>query len=98
MPRADRRRSEMTVRHEAVDDFMDEYGLIVGMDAMEMSFPVEPPLTAKDLAVGDKVSFRFTVDWDKSTYKVDQLDKLPADAALQYRPAQPRRPTAPDAG
>lgn len=88
MPGVDRRHPEMTVRHEAIDDFVDEFGFAVGMDAMEMSFPVEPPLSVQGLAVGDKISFRFTVDFEKSDLQVDQIQKLPPGAELRFAPAR----------
>ncbi len=88
MPGTDRRHPEMTVRHEAIDDFVDEFGFPVGMDAMEMSFPVDPPLSVQGLAVGDKVSFHFTVDWEKSDVQVDSIQKLPPETELHFGPAR----------
>ena len=55
--------AQVLVRHEAIDDFVDASGKAAGMDAMVMPFEVAPPLTAKDLAVGDKVEIRFSMDW-----------------------------------
>jgi len=90
-----RRFSEMVVRHEAIDDFVDETGQVVGMDAMEMSFPVTAPLSARGLAVGDKVALRFTVDFQKASLAIEQIEKLPANTALRWAPAASSRGTAP---
>jgi Cu/Ag efflux protein CusF len=95
MPGVDRRHPEMMVRHEAIDDYVDEFGFAVGMDAMEMSFPTDPPPAVQGLAVGDKISFRFAVDWEKPAIVVDQIQKLPPETELHFRPA--RRNAPPDA-
>ena len=47
--------TQVLVRHEAIDDFVDASGKVVGMDAMIMPFDAPTPVVAKDLAVGDKV-------------------------------------------
>jgi len=82
--------TEMVVRHEAIDDFVDGFGTVVGMDAMEMSFPVMPPLSTGGLAVGDLVSVQFTVDFGQESLAVERLDRLPPGTALRFRPAHPR--------
>ena len=82
--------AEVTVRHEAIDDYVDQWGTVVGMDAMEMSFPVAPPLSLAGIAVGDKVSLRFTVSYDEPSLTVERLERLPPDTALTFGRASPR--------
>jgi hypothetical protein len=83
--------SELLVRHEAIDDFVNRAGDVVGMDAMVMPFPLEPPLSAAGLSVGDKVEVGFAVDWDRSKLLVERLERLPADTPLRFERARPGR-------
>jgi hypothetical protein len=87
----------MMVRHEAIDDYVDEFGFVVGMDAMEMSLPTDPPPSVQALAVGDKISFRFAVDWEKPAIVVDQIQKLPQGrSCISGRRAETHPPTLAD--
>jgi hypothetical protein len=80
--------TQVLVRHEAIDDFVDATGKVVGMDAMVMPFDVAPPVAAKDLAVGDKVEIRFTMDWKGPRLRVDRIERLPPGTALRFGPAR----------
>ncbi len=81
--------AELVVRHEAIDDFVDDSGAGVGMDAMEMPLPASASVPARGLAVGDAVSLRFTVDFAGPTLRVEQLERLPPGTALRFGPAHP---------
>ena len=83
--------AQVLVRHEAIDDFVDATGKVVGMDAMVMPFDVAPPLTAKDLAVGDKVEVRFSMDWKGPRLRVERMERLPPGTALRFGPARTGR-------
>ena len=80
--------TQVLVRHEAIDDFVDSTGQVVGMDAMVMPFDVAPPLSARDLAVGDKVEVRFSMDWKEPRLRVERMDRLPRGTALTFRAAR----------
>jgi len=80
---------DVLVRHEAIDDFADQSGKVVGMDAMVMPFRIEHPEQARGLAAGDKVLIRFAMDWERAVLRVDRIDRLPADTALDFRQARP---------
>lgn len=80
--------AQVLVRHEAIDDFVDATGKVVGMDAMVMPFDVAPPLTAKDLAVGDKVEVRFSMDWKGPRLRVERMERLPPGTPLRFGPAR----------
>jgi hypothetical protein len=80
--------AQVLVRHEAIDDFVDATGKVVGMDAMVMPFEVAPPLSGKDLAVGDKVEVRFSMDWKEPRLRVERMDRLPPGTALTFRAAR----------
>ncbi|HTP27298.1 MAG TPA: hypothetical protein VMK12_16805 [Anaeromyxobacteraceae bacterium] len=74
---------EILVQHEAIEDFVDRDGRVVGMATMIMPFEVEPS-EAKKLAVGDIVELRFSVDWDRPSYRVEWVQKLPAGTPLDF--------------
>jgi Cu/Ag efflux protein CusF len=76
------------VRHEAIDDFVDASGTVVGMDAMVMPFEVATPLVAKDLAVGDKVEVRFSMDWKEPRLRVERIERLPPGTVLRFEKAR----------
>jgi len=80
---------QLLVRHEAIDDFVDASGKVVGMDAMIMPFDAATPVVAKDLAVGDKVAVRFSMDWKEPRLRVEGIERLPPGTVLRFGPARP---------
>ena len=76
------------MRHEAIDDFVDASGKVVGMDAMVMPFEVAPSLVARDLAVGEKVEVRFSMDWSEPRLRVERIERLPPGTVLRFEPAR----------
>ena len=79
---------QVLVRHEAIDDFVDATGKVVGMDAMVMPFDVQRDRAPKDLAVGDKVEVRFSMDWKEPRLRVERMERLPAGTGLKFRAAR----------
>jgi Cu/Ag efflux protein CusF len=83
---------EVLVRHEAIDDFVDASGKVVGMDAMIMPFEVSPSAAPPGLAAGDRVEVRFWMDWKEPRLRVERIQRLPPGTELEFRPARaPRR-------
>ena len=84
---------EVMVRHEAIPDFRDRDGAVVGMDAMVMGFQVTPELPLAGLRVGDKVRLAFAVDWARPSLTVERIERLPPDTELRFEkaPAPPGR-------
>ena len=80
---------QVLVRHEAIDDFVDASGKVVGMDAMVMPFEASPAAASKDLAAGDKVEVRFSMDWKEPRLRVERIERLPAGTVLRFAPARP---------
>jgi hypothetical protein len=80
--------TQVLVRHEAIADFVDASGQVVGMDAMVMPFEVGPPIPARDLAVGDKVEIRFSMDWKGPRLRVERIERLPPGTVLRFGPAR----------
>ena len=84
---------EVMVRHEAIPDFRDREGAVVGMDAMVMGFQVTPELPLAGLRVGDKVRLAFAVDWSRPSLTVERIERLPPATELRFEkaPAPPGR-------
>jgi Cu/Ag efflux protein CusF len=86
----DRPGGYVTLRHEAIDDFTDESGAVVGMNSMVMGFPVAREASLNGLAVGDKIEAVLEVDWDQGFMQLERIAKLPRETALHFGKA--RRP------
>lgn len=77
------------IRHEAIPDFVNPQGEVVGMQAMTMPFPVDPSASMDNLAEGDPVEFTFELNWapgpdKRGPYRITEITKLPADTALNF--------------
>ena len=80
--------TQVLVRHEAIDDFADATGMVVGMDAMVMPFEVATTLVPRGLSAGDKVAVRFSMDWKEPRLRVEGIDRLPPGTVLTFRAAR----------
>lgn len=80
---------QLSLRHEAIDEFADASGKVVGMGSMVMPFDVAAGLALGELRPGDKVEARIAVGWSPALLQVVELRKLPADTVLEYRAARP---------
>lgn len=77
--------SNLRVRHEPIAHFVDIEGEAVGMDSMNMPFPVADGVDVSALAVGDKVLLTFEVDWDGDVpYQATKIEPLPDDVVLDF--------------
>jgi hypothetical protein len=82
--------SGLSLNHEAVDDFVDRTGEVVGMDPMSMPFPTAKNLSLEGIQVGDVVEFKLSVDWEGDpAVEVTGVRKLPAGTKLVFRAAKP---------
>ncbi len=86
-----RRGAEIHVRHEAVPDFKNADGEVVGMDSMSMPFPLADIALAGGVEVGDKIEMEFEVSWhgDGNPLRVTAIEKLPAETRLGFEAAEP---------
>lgn len=80
---------QLSLRHEAIDDFADAAGKVVGMGSMVMPFDLAPGVALDGLQAGDKVEARIAVGWSPSLLQIEQLKELPADTTLELRAARP---------
>ena len=63
--------------HEAMEDFKDQNGRVVGMMSMAMTFQVRSDVNVETLKVADKVRAHFVVRWNKNPRLViTKLEKL----------------------
>ncbi len=91
---------ELFIHHEAIPQFKDIDGEVVGMEAMAMTFHVAEPVTLEGFAPGDRIEFDFEVRWDDGPpLTVIRLAQLPPDARLAFEeppveemPAEPEAP------
>ncbi len=93
---------EMVIRHEAVPDFRDEAGKVVGMEAMTMPFTLARGVEIEGLAPGDKVAFTLEMRWrdPREIARISRIERLPAGAVLFWEkpPAGAETPDTPAAG
>ncbi len=88
LPEKGKPQTELMIKHEAIDDFKNKDGKVVGMNSMIMDFPPEKGLDVTVLKVGDKVEVEFAVWWSQSPpWLATKVTKLPADTKLEYRRA-----------
>lgn len=77
---------EIAIRHEAVPDFRDEAGKVVGMEAMTMPFALAPEVDLAGLAPGDKVAFTLEMRWKatRDIVRISRIGKLAAGTLLSW--------------
>lgn len=71
------------IRHEAIPDFVDATGAKVGMAPMTMTYRAGPGAANAEAKPGDKVRFRFAMDWKTNAMELESLEPLPPDTQLQ---------------
>ena len=81
----------LSIRHEAIDNFVHRDGKMRGMDAMPMMFYAEQSADLTTLSVNDKVHLNIKVQFQKTPpLRITAIKKLPADTQLdKMRPAKP---------
>jgi hypothetical protein len=81
-------RKEFLVRHEEIPEFKGPQGQL-GMKAMVMPFPLGEGFKADGLSVGQKITLKFTVEFDTATdrpkrYYADSWTPLDASTTLDF--------------
>lgn len=78
---------ELTIYHEAIDDFRNSEGEIDPMAPMAMPFPPGPDVSLEGFEVGDKVLATLVVQWAPETgWTMTEIEKLPPDTELDLTP------------
>ncbi|MBL8764203.1 MAG: copper-binding protein [Phycisphaerae bacterium] len=82
--------AQFMVHHEAIDNYANADGRVVGMGSMVMEFPPEKGISLSGLRVGDKVELTFAVWWGRpSRWAATNVVKLPDTTTLEFRRAKP---------
>lgn len=82
--------TNLRIRHEPIHDFVSIDGEVVGMNSMNMPFPVAEGVGLEGIEVGDPVSFTLEVDWDGDpAYQVTRIEALPEGTELTWGDAVP---------
>lgn len=77
----------VVVLHQAIPQFKDQEGNVVGMMAMPMPFTLAKGLDVAGISVGSKVEFTFGVFWkDPNPTRILAIKKLPDDTQIKYTP------------
>lgn len=91
LPREGTSSPQLHIEHEAIPDFVDNFGQAVGMDSMTMPFDVASEVNAADLHIGDRIAFDLQVHWKENQIRITRIAPLPADTVLQLGPVHPPR-------
>lgn len=83
LPDARHAKPQVTLRHEAIPDFRDQSGAVVGMSAMVMPFDAGPS-SLEGIAVGDKVEVELAADWSRASFRIERARKLPPTTSLDF--------------
>ncbi len=90
LPAPDAASGEILVRHEAIPEFKNADGEVVGMESMSMSFPLADAELAAGVKVGDRIELAFDVNWHGGNpLSVTAIEKLPADVRLAFETTEP---------
>ena len=79
---------DLVIRHESIPEFMNRDGEVVGMNSMQMSFPLGAEASLEGIAGGDKVRFVLEVDWDPG-YSIVEISTLAPETELDFRKDRP---------
>ena len=74
----------LSIRHEEIPSFKDKEGAVVGMMPMTMFFPVAKEVPLAGLFPGDKIRFRFVMDWQAARFEIEWIEKLPPETVLDF--------------
>ncbi len=85
LPDAGKPGSALLIHHEAIAEFKDADGEVVGMESMAMPFPVADATQLDGLVAGDRIGFTFEVHWQGGNpLLVTALEKLPPETRLAF--------------
>ena len=78
LPGVGRASNEVLIKHEAVPEYRDTAGKVVGMSAMTMPFYLKDGVALGDLKVGDRVAFKVEARFEpRFTEEVVSIEKAP---------------------
>lgn len=78
-------KTQLSILHEAIPDFVGINGDVVGMKSMTMPFTVADSVDLTDIEPGSRVQIELSVDWNRSEPAlILSIELLPEDAALSF--------------
>jgi Cu/Ag efflux protein CusF len=78
-------RTQLSIHHEAIPDFVGLTGEVEGMKAMTMPFTAAESVDLTGVEPGSKISFELTVDWSApEPALITKLQVLPPDTQLVF--------------
>jgi len=78
-------KTQLSVLHEAIPDFVGINGDVVGMKSMTMPFTVADSVDLTGIEPGSRVRFEPSVDWDRTEPGlIITIAHLPDDAVLSF--------------
>ena len=85
LPTEGARVAYLSLRHEAIPEFVGREGDVVGMDSMTMPFALADPALAAGLAPGDEVEATLEIRWEADEpATLTRVEPLPAGAELDF--------------
>lgn len=87
--------STFKIHHEAIPNFVNGKGEVVGMNSHPMDFPnVADGIDIASLEVGRPVRFTFDVTWGESapTWVITELEVLPDDTRFAFEKSEDGEP------
>ena len=84
-------KTQLSILHEAIPDFVGINGDVVGMKSMTMPFTVADSVDLTDIEPGSRVQIELSVDWNRSEpgliLSIEFLPEMRFSASK--RPAEP---------
>jgi len=78
-------RSRVTILHEAIPDFKNQAGQVVGMEPMAMTFAADTALATADLQPKAKIQFVFEMHWNAAERLVlKEFKPLDLETKLEF--------------
>ena len=76
--------SQVTLLHEAIPEFKDQTGKVVGMEPMSMTFAADSSVPTENLQPRAKIKFVFEVHWDAAERLVlKEIQPLDSETKLE---------------
>ena len=81
-------KTQLSILHEAIPDFVGINGEVVGMKSMTMPFTVADTVDLSAVEPGARIMIALSVDWDRpEPGLITAIEFLPADVVLDFEVA-----------
>ena len=78
-------KTQLSILHEAIPDFVGIKGDVVGMKSMTMAFTVADSVDLTDIELGSRLKIELSVDWHRTEPGlITAIELLPEDAVLSF--------------